>query len=179
MPIKPLSLYTQFYTSNTFTLRIKHTGLETKMIMRINNNIINTKMLPRTLETIKKTIPSVLRSTCYNDNNTPFYKEVLRTEIGHLFEHILIEYMCLIKMQTGALAAEYSGVTKWNWVVHPVGSFHITVSSGKEDLLYFSEAIKKTISLTEYLFQIHNQTSIPTMTDSLLQNFQIASLETV
>jgi hypothetical protein len=180
MPIKPLAIYTQFYNSNTFSLSVKHDGIQTKLVMKMNNNLVNTRDLPETYTTIKRALPSVLHSTCYNDDNTPFFQEILRTEIGHLFEHILIEYMCLIKMDNGAQSAEYSGITKWNWVVYPVGSFHITVSSGNEDLFLFSEAIKKTISLTEELLHtsIVNNTVIPI--SSLADEFiprQFSSLE--
>ncbi len=160
MPIKPLAIYTQFYNSPTFNLSIKLDGVQTKMIMKLGGEIVNTRHLPKTLDIIKGNIPSVLQSTCYNDDNMPFSKEVIKTELGHLFEHILIEYMCLSKMESGAHSAEYSGVTKWNWKIHPMGTFHITVSSGPDDLPFFSEAIKKTISLTEYLLMAHATTQV-------------------
>jgi hypothetical protein len=120
--------------------------------MNLQHQIINTREIPETISILKQTLPSVLQSTCYNENNNPFYKEVLETEIGHLFEHILIEYLCLLKLSQGYNSVEYCGVTKWNWRVYPKGSFHITVNAGIKDTEIFAEAMSKSITLINNIF---------------------------
>lgn len=157
MPIKPLSIYTQFHNSDHFSLRLKHAKNKTKLIMDIKNNIINTYELPHTVSILKNELPSIFESTCYNDFKYPFYKEVLRTEIGHLFEHILIENFCIIKLNYGFNDAEYTGVTKWNWYIYPKGSFHITISAGLKDIKFLSEAMSKSIALITQILASNNQ----------------------
>lgn len=148
MPIKPFSLYTKYHSSDHFSLAVRQTKSETKIIMRLSHETVNTRQIPQTFSILKKALPSVLKSTCYNDENYPFHKEVLRTEIGHLFEHILLEYLCLLKVSHGHDSVEMTGLTKWNWIRYPKGSFHITVSAGSEDMVVFAEAMKHTIVLT-------------------------------
>lgn len=161
MPIKPLTIYTQYHSSENFSLSIKRREKDTKLIMKMQGAIINTRELPQTYGILKKLLPSVLQSTCYNDDNIPFRKEVMQTEIGHLFEHILIEYLCLLKMDNGYENVEFSGVTKWNWIIYPKGTFHITISAGLGDTLYLAEAMTKSISLINLVMSSVNNQTIP------------------
>lgn len=157
MPIKPLSIYTQFYNSDFFSLRIRHVKNQTKLIMNVKKNIINTYELPRTISILESKLPSIFRSKCYNDFKYPFYKEVIRTEIGHLFEHILIENFCLIKLSYGFNDAEYTGLTKWNWYLYPKGSFHITISAGLKDIKFLSDAMSESITLITQILDSNTQ----------------------
>lgn len=147
MPVKPLNIYTAYHTSEAFLLSVKQNKRQTKIIMNMQDDIVNTFDLPYTLAILKSLLPSVLQSTCFNEDNNPFYEEVLHTEVGHLFEHILIEYLCLLKVSEGFDNVEYTGVTKWNWVLYPRGSFHITVSAGLNDSSIFKSAMQKSIEL--------------------------------
>jgi hypothetical protein len=153
MPIKPYSLYRNYHTSELYHLSIKQSDTNTKIIMKVLQGTVNTRELPHTFPLLKKMLPSVLRSTCYNENDDPFYREVQHTEIGHLFEHILIEHLCLLKVSQGYDDVEFSGVTKWNWILHPKGSFHITVSANHEDISIFNDAMEKSIELTNLILQ--------------------------
>lgn len=153
MPIKPRTLYHNYHSSELYHLAVKHGTTDTKIIMRVFLGIVNTRELPHTFAMLKKLLPSVLRSTCYNENNDPFYREVQHTEVGHLFEHILIEHLCLLKASQGYDNVEYTGLTKWNWVVHPMGTFHITVSASKEDMVIFKDAMERTIDLTNIILR--------------------------
>lgn len=161
MPIKPLSIYSTYHNSDLFSLALKQTSNETKIIMKLRQGTVNTRELPQTAGILKKTLPSVLKSICYNENNYPFCKEVVRTEIGHLFEHILIEYLCLLKVQSGYDDVEYSGVTKWNWIQHAKGSFHITISSGYDDIAIFADAMQRSITLINLILQSDQKVITP------------------
>ena len=153
MPIKPLSLYRTYHHSDLYELAVKHGEENTKIIMKVRQGTVNTRELPHTFALLKKFLPSVLRSTCYNETDDPFYREVQRTEVGHLFEHILIEHLCLLKVSRGFENVEFSGVTKWNWVIHPKGTFHITVSADDGDQSIFPHAMEKTIELTNLILR--------------------------
>lgn len=147
MPIKPSSLYTNFYSSDKFSLMLKHAKNKTKIIMYFKTDILNTERLPQTVNFLKAELPSIFGSICYNEFKFNFSREVLKTEVGHLFEHILIEYFCLFKISSGVEVAECSGITKWNWHKYPKGSFHITITAGNTDKAFFSSAINKSIQL--------------------------------
>lgn len=160
MPVKPVSVYTQFYNSSLFTLLMKRSEYVTKLIMKLHMSTISTKDIPLTSQILKNNLPTVLRSTCYNEYKFPFRKEVLKTEIGHLFEHILIEYLCILKINEGFDEAEYTGLTKWNWKLYKKGSFHITISAGLEDTIRLSTALHLSINLINKLIESINLTSL-------------------
>ena len=127
--------------------------------MRLLSKQLTTSEIPFTDELLKQHLPNVLRTQCYNDDNLPFSVEVRNTEIGHLFEHVLLEYLCQLKIAKGAAQAEYSGRTKWNWVRDPRGTFSIRLSCGKKDADIFPLALEKTIELMKIVLQ-HNQEAL-------------------
>jgi hypothetical protein len=139
MPIRPATLYTHYHTSDIFTLHVKQTKKQSKIIMQLNGGTVNTKELPQTFPILKKILPSVLKSTCYNDDN----------------------YLCLLKVSSGFDNVEMSGLTKWNWILHPKGTFHITVSAGIEDTAIFAKAMASSIELTNLILMSGQQIVSP------------------
>lgn len=176
MPIKPFVLYRNYHNSDLYSLAVKQTSSETKIIMTLTQGTLNTRELPYTVACLKKMLPSVLRSTCYNEENYPFSKEVQHTEIGHLFEHVLIEYICLLKVEHGYDDVEVSGLTKWNWILHPKGTFHITVSAGVEDMRYFAEAMQKTIELTNMILDSRYASSQNSFANFLPSSYDVIQI---
>ncbi len=160
MPSKPTFLYQSYHASNRYMLAVKYDSCETKILMRVLQGTVNTRDLPGTIDLLKKILPSVLQTICYNESNNPFHLEVQRTEIGHLFEHILIENLSLLKIAQGYDSVEYSGVTKWNWKLDPMGTFHITVSAGVEDATNFAIAMTKTIELINTVLDLGQRQNI-------------------
>lgn len=142
----------QYLVDNLFSLAIIQKQTRTKIIMDLLYNQINTQAIPSITELLQENLPSVLLATCYNDTGLPFNEEVRNTEIGHLFEHILLEYLCIYKIKKGARRATYAGRTKWNWVRDPMGRFHIHLTCGKKDADIFPIAIEQTVSLMKILF---------------------------
>src|ERR1700737_3152384 len=108
---------------NLFTLAIIQRTNFTKIIMQ-SPNYINTGEIPFIVDQLKEYLPNVLMTQCYNEDNLPFALEVRNTEIGHLFEHILLEYLCQLKIAKGFAKAEFAGRTRWNWIKDPRGKFH-------------------------------------------------------
>ena len=134
-------------SENLYTLSVLHSITQTTIVMKLLIPQVNTRDFPYTTEHLKLTLPSIFRSMCYNDDSLTFEHEVKQTEVGHLFEHILLEYLCLLKLERGFPSATYEGVTNWNWIRDPRGTFHITIKASKKDYALFSEALQKTISL--------------------------------
>lgn len=161
MPTKPLTIYTRFYSGKNYSLLMKRMKTETKMIMVIRSNIINTRDIPSATKILKELLPTIFVSKCYNEAKFPFCREVLETELGHLFEHILIEYLCLLKIENGYDNAEYTGLTKWNWHLFPKGSFHITVSASMKDSLLLTTALRKSMMLIDTIFDSILTDSLP------------------
>jgi hypothetical protein len=110
---------------------------------------LSTNLLPKTKNILKKTLPTVLLTECFNSEGLAFSKEVKNTEIAHLFEHILLEYLCLEKISQGFSSASFSGRTHWNWIKYPKGSFFITITIEKTDLKFLPISIEKSINLLE------------------------------
>lgn len=141
------------YEDHVFSLDISRGRTKTTICMSLYTPVVNTRHIPTVYAVLKKLLPTVLSSKCFNEDNLPFAMEVRQTEIGHLFEHILLEYLCEAKLALGCDTAIYSGSTSWNWHKNPKGTFHITITSGAKDSQFFEEALIKTIQLTKFLLQ--------------------------
>lgn len=136
-----------FFSSSLFTLKIEYKPNTTHIVMSLNGQKVNTKDIPLVFPILKKQLPSVFSAECFNDQNIPFEEEVTKTEIGHLFEHILLEYLCLYKVTLSGQYATYSGVTNWNWKKDTRGTFHIRVEAGIRDKEIFANALEQSIRL--------------------------------
>lgn len=137
--------------TNLFSLNIQHNKHTTLILMSLFTPVVNTVDIPETLQILQTLFPTVLKTRCFNDKNLPFDKEVVQTEIGHLFEHILLEYLCIYKIQSGCDCAKFKGFTDWNWKLNPWGTFSITINCGYRDLKIFSKALEKSIELTQFI----------------------------
>lgn len=134
-------------SENLFTLSIDRQKHKIRILMQLLIPQVNTKDFPLTQQLLQLYLPSIFRSTCYNEDNLPFHKEVTQTEVGHLFEHILLEYLCIVQLENGLEEATYEGVTDWNWVREPQGSFHITINTEADDLDILHQALDRSITL--------------------------------
>lgn len=139
-------------SNELFSLKFKHGTRNTHLTMSLATNIINTKDIPATIKLLEKHLPSIFLSKCINEGNLPFIKEAEQTEIGHLFEHILLEYLCALKKEKGVAKHVHNGVTHWNWEKDAWGVFHITVDSGNSDKEIFEEAVDLSIRLILLIF---------------------------
>ena len=129
--------------------------------------VVNTDQLPATFQILRQFLPTILRSKCFNDENKPFFREVLQTEVGHLFEHMLLEYMCKIKVSRGLRKVCVSGVTNWNWRRERYGTFNITIRVGREESEIFLEAFNRSMNLFNVILN-SSFISFPPKTDDIL-----------
>ncbi|MBC8136211.1 MAG: hypothetical protein H8F28_10020 [Fibrella sp.] len=89
-----------------------------------------TSQVPHLPRALFRVLPSMATHTCHNDDGVPFRKECQRTEIPHLFEHLVLE------LQSQAQAVEVlRGDTEWNWRETPRGFFTVTVDYDNELLV--------------------------------------------
>lgn len=136
-----------------FSLALNYYRNKTFIIMRLFTDIVSTSELPTTLPILHEFLPSILRSACFNEAKLPFCREVKRTEIGHLFEHILLEYLCKIKTTKGYKNVEFSGVTNWNWEKHPRGTFHIQINAASEIKNILPQALLESSNLLRLIME--------------------------
>lgn len=137
--------------SPSFSLLISQEVQNTLIIMKLNTTAVNTRYIPNITQLLQFYCPSVLKTHCFNERNLPFRQEVKATEIGHLFEHILLEELCLRKLDCGSSSVVFNGRTNWNWIKEPRGLFHITIDAGFSDQLVFPNALNRAIEVTEQL----------------------------
>ncbi|MGI8420280.1 MAG: cyanophycin synthetase family protein [Candidatus Levyibacteriota bacterium] len=147
----------KYFVENLFTLAIIQKQTSTRITMDLHYNQLNTEEMPTIVSLLEENLPSVLSTICYNDKNLPFNEEVQNTELGHLFEHILLEYLCQHKLAKGARRATYAGRTKWNWTRDPLGRFHIHLNCGKKDADILPLALEKTVALMKVILSYNQQ----------------------
>jgi hypothetical protein len=82
---------------------------------------------------------------CFNQNDYDFSQEVRSTQLPHLFEHILLEYLCDCAYQKGNANVTYRGETSWNWQLDPRGTFTVTIDTADQNLL--KETLPQSIEL--------------------------------
>ena len=145
--------------ANLYTLLVRHHKTHTRIRMRLLIPHVNTRHFPHTSQLLQSYLPSIFRSSCYNDEELPFPKEVVSTELGHLFEHILLEYLCILQLESGLDTASYEGRTNWNWVRDPRGTFHITIHTNEEEIPIFKEALTRTMTLMNIILDENSDLS--------------------
>ena len=145
MKILPREIYPH-YESEFFSLDIKNSPISTMIVMQTFSGLY-TSHYPNTFKLLRDELPSVLKSECFNKQKKPFFEEVKDTEIAHLFEHILLEYLCIEKLASGGNFADFSGWTEWDWDQEEEGVFHITVNCGLNDIHLLPKAMEKSIAL--------------------------------
>lgn len=158
--LHPSPLSSTYNIENNFSLFIKQYTTTTKIKMMLFTELVNTSDIPYTYDVLKNFLPSVLTTECFNDEKLPFYREVKKTEIGHLFEHILLEYMCQLKIAKGFKYAVYAGRTKWNWERDPRGMFHIHINCSMKDSDILPTALNKSIVLMKIILN-YSRKSLP------------------
>jgi len=153
--VQPALLPQEYVVDNLFSLMITQRKASARITMQLFYNQVNTHDIPSIVELLAQHLPNVLFTQCFNDEGYPFNVEVKNTEIGHLFEHILLEYLCQLKIAKGHTNASFSGRTKWNWIRDPRGKFHIQLTCGAKDSDILPEAIEKTVSLMKIILANH------------------------
>lgn len=114
--------------------------------MRVFDGKTHTTDLPSTLSVLERSRPEILQADCQNYLGLPFHEEVKDTEVGHLFEHILLGHLAFLSKKSSA----FEGETRWDWKKDPVGTFHITIEI---DHGVFKKAWGKSATLLNDIFE--------------------------
>lgn len=134
-----------------FSLSIRQKSSEMYLCMKLFTPAVNTASIPQTYDILLEILPGIYTANCFNDANLPFASEVKRTEIGHLFEHILLEYIYQIKSVRGEKNTMVKGETSWNWKRDPRGMFHIIINIGIQDAPLFPLALRQSIRILQII----------------------------
>ncbi len=110
-------------------------------------NSLYTSQFPDTHKILTKLMPEVLATKCFNPDNLAFKDEVRDTELGHLFEHILLANLCELGCKNKDNQIQFRGVTEWDWKKDHQGTFHITIDSGLKNLHKLEIALERTSKL--------------------------------
>lgn len=146
--MSPAPLLSRYHSSLCDVYVAQH-SYSSSIRMQVHSPLINTRYLPSTLPLLKTEFPSVLSTECFNERKLPFFMEVEKTEIGHLFEHVLLEYLFISHHTSKNGCPIFSGLTSWNWEKEPWGLFHVQIDAGYKNADSLTEALKKSILLTE------------------------------
>ncbi len=112
---------------------------------------VSTKNLPNTTALLTKDLPAIFNNVCHNAQNLPFRKEVRSTQVGHLFEHILLENLKNLAVKQNG-HGYFKGETTWDWDKEAYGKFNIIIYSNRANLPQFSQAFDKATALLEKIY---------------------------
>lgn len=141
------------YHSHNFHVNFEQKADRVVLAQEVFNPALYTEDLPCTLAVLEKRIPTIFTNHCRNGKGYTFKREAKNTEVGHLFEHLILENLKLLALKKRK-TADYRGVTSWDWSNNRRGSFDIVVYSGKKDKKLFSIAFAKSVRIMEEIFGI-------------------------
>lgn len=134
-----------------FIININATRHKVILKLKISKYSLKTSQFPKTALILNKYLPTIFRNKCFNNANIPFVQEVLNTEISHLFEHVLLENMCLIKIKYVDSVA-YDGRTFWD-IDQNNGEYRIEIQCHLYDWPIFIKALSKSIQLMDLIME--------------------------
>ncbi len=140
-------------STNNFKIQGRINSDGTSLIMQIpKSGHISTKTLPFTESILAKNLPSIFCCECFNDANKNFGEECKNTELGHLFEHIMLEHLCIEKLANGNSDAVYEGRTSWE--EDKAGTFYIEIKINNSEIEIIKKAFHKSIELLEKILLV-------------------------
>lgn len=163
----------ELYSSDNFEVKIRLGEGRVELVHRIKHPLIHTSALPITEAFLAQEIASIFGNQCFNGKNKSFRAEASSTEIGHLFEHLILEYIKLLaeKVYGGVCV---SGETIWNWKEMGYGTFLIKIDFGQNYRGCIEDAILNAAKLLDKLYELHDirlsqGRQIPALGDNLNQ----------
>lgn len=132
--------------SSYFTLNYRSSENLTLINMQLLTKEVTTIHFPKTNLILNEFLPTIFKHKCFNYKKRSFYTEAKQTEIGHLFEHIILEYLLTLSA-TLKKKPVFRGKTNWDWTKKSWGSFDIYLNVGQPDQKIFELALAKSIFL--------------------------------
>jgi len=146
----------QLPTSRFYSLELTQKPKTTSIFMSLFTSETYTSSLPTCFPYLQQILPSIFKSSCFNSGYLPFSIEAKETEIGHLFEHIVLEYLCLEKLKLGFKSADYQALTTWNWYQNPIGTFKIDFQLNSNQIFLFLSSVSQSVKLLDKILETSN-----------------------
>lgn len=148
--MRTYSTYPLVYRSSKLSIEAINRKSQAEISLFLSFPYVNTLFFPKTLDILEQNLPTVLKSKCFNKFNLPFRTEAAQTEMGHLFEHILLEYLFKLNLKYKGEKQVFSGRTSWDWKKDPRGLFKITINTTTDmEKFIFTIALGKSIEILE------------------------------
>ena len=145
-------------SSKNFLRKIVFKKGKAVITLKVNDIPLTMDAFPNSRKVLRKFLPSIFKCKCYNPKNQSFYKESKNTEIAHLLEHILLEFMCMEKVRyTDEIS--YSGKTSWNQK-KMTGYFKVEIECSLTDYTIFTKALDKSIKLMDLILADEKVTNL-------------------
>lgn len=135
-----------YYRSKLLSLCVSFSRDRTDLTIQLHSPIVTTRYYPQTVGLLDEHVPTIFQGKCFNYNSVPFRTEAEDTEIPHLFEHILLEFLFLDDS-----TETYTGKTYWNWDTDPSGLFRISINHGVSKEKSILTALDKSLQLLEQI----------------------------
>lgn len=148
------------YNSKNFDLNLNFCKNSLRLTHTIHNGLVSTNNLPLTFSILKLRLPSIFENTCFNDENKSFQNEVKNTEIGHLFEHILLEKLKIEALKRN-IYGDFEGYTHWDWNVTQFGQFNISIKMANRMEVYLEDALKSSLPILEEILNSNRRAVMP------------------
>ena len=110
----------------------------TRVTVRFRHHLYSSQ-LPGLADSLLLMLPGLGDHLCRNRRGLPFREEVADTELGHVFEHVVLAILARRGIRT-------RGLTTWNWHRDPLGTYHVSISTGKRT------AVKESVLLAQAIF---------------------------
>ena len=152
-----MSKHSTIINSKSFDLTLAADEESVELCMQLKTPFTTTKSIPSTFEFLQDNFPEVLVTKCYNKESLPFSEKVNDTQIGHLFEDVLLQLLAEDHNRT------FLGVTNWDWREgkDPKGTYYITISVSLNEMYLLKNALRKAVELIEQLLgQVRPQPAI-------------------
>lgn len=95
----------------------------TRITVRFRNHLYSSQVAGLT-DGLLAVLPHLAEHRCHNRHDLPFAEELNDSELGHVFEHVVLALLTRHGIFT-------RGQTTWNWQRDPIGTYHVTVATGK------------------------------------------------
>lgn len=125
----------------------------TKITLRFRHQLYSAQV-PGLAASLLEMLPCLREHICHNRHGREFVDELADTELGHVFEHVMLAVLHKRGICT-------RGQTTWDWQRDPIGLFHVTIATGKKLIIKESLLIAQTI-MTNALVQPILAVTLPT-----------------
>jgi hypothetical protein len=116
------------------------------------NTKLTTKSYPKTVEILNRQLPGIFSCKCFNNEKRSFRKEAKNTEVGHLFEHILMENL----INLHPVVHTCRGETRWDWQRNPLGTFEIELNTLEGYQVVWQEVLLRSMKIFDAILASGN-----------------------